>query len=54
MTIVTASLRARTMGPAAKGMVDSGAAHFVSREEMLGLLDEADRDGLVLQPDPSQ
>jgi len=43
-----------TFGMAAKGMVDSGAAHFVSREEMLGLLDEADRDGLVLQPENTQ
>jgi ferredoxin len=39
-----------TIGVAAKGMVQSGAAHFVSRERMLELLDEADREGLVLQP----
>ncbi len=43
-----------TFGVAAKGMVHSGAAHFVNREEMLQLLDEADRDGLVLQPENTQ
>jgi ferredoxin len=39
-----------TFGSAARGMVESGAARFVSRDEMLQLLDEADHDGLVLQP----
>jgi ferredoxin len=43
-----------TIGHAAAGMVASGAARFVSRDEMLGLLDEADRDGLVLQPENTQ
>jgi ferredoxin len=43
-----------TFGSAATGMVDSGAAHFVSREQMLQLLDEADHDGLVLQPGNTQ
>jgi ferredoxin len=43
-----------TFGQAAVGMVETGAARFVSREEMLGLLDEADRDGLVLQPENTQ
>jgi len=43
-----------TFGPAAEGMVQSGAARFVSRDEMLGLLDEADHDGLVLQPENTQ
>lgn len=39
-----------TIGVAAQGMVQSGAARFISRERMLELLDEADREGLVLQP----
>jgi ferredoxin len=43
-----------TIGRAAEGMVESGAGHFVSRDEMLQLLDEADRDGLVLQPENTQ
>ena len=43
-----------TFGEAAENMVAIGAARFVSREEMLGLLDEADRDGLVLQPENVQ
>jgi NAD-dependent dihydropyrimidine dehydrogenase PreA subunit len=43
-----------TFGMAAKGMVQSGAAHFISREDMLELLEEADRDGLVLQPENTQ
>jgi ferredoxin len=40
-----------TFGQAADYMVEAGAARFVSRDEMLELLDEADRDGLVLQPE---
>lgn len=43
-----------TIGHAASGMVESGAARFVTRDEMLQLLDEADRDGLVLQPENTQ
>ena len=43
-----------TFGLAAEGMVQTGAAHFVTRDEMLPLLDEADRDGLVLQPENTQ
>jgi Na+-translocating ferredoxin:NAD+ oxidoreductase subunit B len=39
-----------TFGPAAKGMVDSGAAQFIAREETLEVLSAADREGLVLQP----
>jgi len=39
------------MGMAAEIMVNHGAAHFISREEMLQLLDEADKEGLVLQPE---
>ncbi|MFB3776791.1 MAG: ATP-binding protein [Bryobacteraceae bacterium] len=36
---------------AAEVMVEQGAARFISREEMLQLLDEADKEGLVLQPE---
>lgn len=43
-----------TFGKAAEGMVQSGAAHFIERDEMLRLLDEADADGLVLQPENTQ
>ena len=39
------------IGPAAQWAVDSGTGRAVTREEMLGLLDCADRDGLVLQPE---
>lgn len=39
-----------TIGPAAQTMVERGAARFISREAFLALLDEADREGLVLQP----
>ena len=39
-----------TFGPAARGMVASGAAHFVEREQTLEILTLADREGLVLQP----
>jgi NAD-dependent dihydropyrimidine dehydrogenase PreA subunit len=39
------------IGPAAQWAVDSGNGHAVTRERMLDLLDQADRDGLVLQPE---
>ena len=39
-----------TFGAAARGMVASGAARFVPREETLEILTLADREGLVLQP----
>jgi len=39
------------IGPAARWAVESGAGHALTREEMLDLLDQADRDGLVLQPE---
>lgn len=38
-----------TFGPAARGMVDSGAGRFVEREEALDILTRADAEGLVLQ-----
>jgi len=38
------------LGKAAEWMVGRGVARFVTREEMLSLLEQADRDGLVLQP----
>jgi ferredoxin len=40
-----------TMDVAAQVMVERGPASFISREEMLQLLDEADKEGLVLQPE---
>lgn len=43
-----------TFGGAAKGVVEAGAGRFIERDEMLALLDEADRDGLVLQPGNTQ
>jgi Na+-translocating ferredoxin:NAD+ oxidoreductase subunit B len=36
---------------AAEMMVEHGTAHFISQTEMLQLLDEADKEGLVLQPE---
>lgn len=39
-----------TFGVAAQVMVDSGVARFLTREQMLGFLDQADRQGLVLEP----
>ena len=39
-----------TMGSAAKVMVSHGQARYITRERMLELLDGADREGLVLQP----
>ncbi|MCU0257289.1 MAG: 4Fe-4S binding protein [Vicinamibacterales bacterium] len=43
-----------TFGTAASGLVEAGEARTVTRDEMLDLLDEADRDGLVLQPGNTQ
>ncbi len=40
-----------TLGVAAREMVRIGQARSISREEMLELLDIADREGLVLQPE---
>ena len=39
------------LGPAAQWAVESGTGQAVTREQMLDLLDQADRDGLVLQPE---
>lgn len=39
------------IGPAAQWAAESGAGQSVTREQMLDLLDQADRDGLVLQPE---
>ena len=43
-----------TIGSAAAGVVQGGAGRFVTKDEMLQLLAEADRDGLVLQPENTQ
>jgi ferredoxin len=43
-----------TFGQAAAGMVQTGAARFIERDEVLAALDEADHDGLVLQPENTQ
>jgi Pyruvate/2-oxoacid:ferredoxin oxidoreductase delta subunit len=40
-----------TLGVAARAMVRSGLARDIAREEMLTLLDAADKEGLVLQPE---
>jgi ferredoxin len=40
-----------TLGPAAREMVRIGQAKSITREQMLTLLDAADREGLVLQPE---
>jgi Pyruvate/2-oxoacid:ferredoxin oxidoreductase delta subunit len=40
-----------TMGHAAKFLADRGDAKLIAREEMQELLDQADKDGLVLQPE---
>src|ERR1039457_5195319 len=40
-----------TLGMAAREMVRIGQGRSISREEMLGLLDAADKEGLVLQPE---
>jgi Na+-translocating ferredoxin:NAD+ oxidoreductase subunit B len=39
------------IGPAAAWAAESGSGRAITRDEMLGLLDCADRDGLVLQPE---
>jgi electron transport complex protein RnfB len=39
------------IGPAARWAVESGHGQAASREEILALLDRADQDGLVLQPE---
>lgn len=39
-----------TIGPAARGMAESGVAEMIGKEWMLHLLDRADEEGLVLQP----
>lgn len=39
-----------TIGVAAEGTVDWGPARFITRDDVLGLLDRADQEGLVLQP----
>jgi electron transport complex protein RnfB len=40
-----------TFGRAAEFMTEHGAARFITREEMLSLIDQADAEGLVLQPE---
>jgi Pyruvate/2-oxoacid:ferredoxin oxidoreductase delta subunit len=40
-----------TFGWGAKLCVDNGAARYISREEMLELINAADKEGLVLQPE---
>jgi len=42
------------LGVAAQMMTAKGIAQAVSKEEMLGFLEKADRDGLVLQPQNTQ
>lgn len=43
-----------TFGMAAKMMVERGPGRLVTKEEMLEKLDQADREGLVLQPQNTQ
>jgi ferredoxin len=43
-----------TIGAAAHSMVGRGAARFISQDEVLGFLDQADRDGLVVEPQNTQ
>jgi ferredoxin len=43
-----------TFGLGAHIMVEQGAARFISREEMLELVNSADKEGLVLQPENTQ
>jgi Fe-S-cluster-containing hydrogenase component 2 len=43
-----------TLGHAAQWMASDGAAHLISREEILGLIEAADKEGLVLQPENTQ
>ncbi len=42
------------IGPAARWAVESGNGKEITREEMLALLEQADQDGLVLQPENTQ
>jgi electron transport complex protein RnfB len=42
------------IGPAATGSVASGDGQTLTREETLALLDQAERDGMVLQPSNAQ
>jgi Na+-translocating ferredoxin:NAD+ oxidoreductase subunit B len=42
------------IGPAAEWAVQSGNGRAITKQEMLDLLDAADRDGLVLQPENTQ
>lgn len=39
------------LGVAAKGTIEAGLAQEVTKDEMLGFLEKADRDGLVLEPE---
>jgi Pyruvate/2-oxoacid:ferredoxin oxidoreductase delta subunit len=43
-----------TFGMGAEFMVKQGAARFITREEMQELLNSADKEGLVLQPENTQ
>jgi H+/Na+-translocating ferredoxin:NAD+ oxidoreductase subunit B len=43
-----------TIGEAARSMVDRDVAHFITRAQMLELLEKADEEGLVLQPQNTQ
>jgi NAD-dependent dihydropyrimidine dehydrogenase PreA subunit len=47
----TAEANCLTIGRGATAMVESGAARFITRDEMLQRLEDADREGLVLQPE---
>jgi Pyruvate/2-oxoacid:ferredoxin oxidoreductase delta subunit len=42
------------IGPAARSSVASGDAQSLSRDETLGLVDQAEREGMVLQPSNAQ
>jgi NAD-dependent dihydropyrimidine dehydrogenase PreA subunit len=43
-----------TFGEAARSMVERDAARYITRDEMLALLEKADEEGLVLQPQNTQ
>ena len=43
-----------TVGVAAREMAQRGMGRKIERDEMLGLLDAADREGLVIQPENTQ
>jgi electron transport complex protein RnfB len=43
-----------TIGMAAQWMIEHCGSHLISREEMLAMLDNADRQGLVLQTENTQ